>query len=298
MNSLSSRLYKDETDFQIMAELISRVRPPEHLNDYPRKVDIEENLVSSVVRANARLWFDEGHLIGWAYVDEFNNIWWELEDKYQESLGGPIVEWGEACIRKALNKEGSSTLDTSCRENYAARIAFLKQHGFRQTDATTVRMVRPLSEPIPEPRLPPGFAIRALAGAGEAEAVAAMHRLAFGTDYMTTENRLAIMSTSEYDPSLDLVAVAPDGTLAGNCICSVNVQEQTGMTDPVATHPRYQQMGIARALLLTGLHLLKERGILSAHLGTSGDNIVMQKTAASVGFRLEYKTLWFSKEVC
>jgi hypothetical protein len=56
-------------------------------------------------------------------------------------------------------------------------------------------------------------------------------------------------------------------------------------------------MGLSRALLLTGLRLLKARGMLSTHLGTSGDNIAMQKTAVSVGFKVEYRTIWFSKEV-
>ena len=81
-----------------------------------------------------------------------------------------------------------------------------------------------------------------------------MHRAALGTEYMTTENRLIIMSTSGYDPSLDLVAVAPDGSIAANCICSVNLQDKIGFTDPVSTHPQFQRMGLARALLLTGLH--------------------------------------------
>ena len=124
-----------------------------------------------------------------------------------------------------------------------------------------------------------------------------MHRAAFGTDYMTTENRLAIMTTSEYDMSLDLVVVAPGGMIAANCICSANKQRQIGSTDPIGTHPRYQRMGLARALLVTGLQLLKERGMLSAQLGTSGENIAMQKTAEFVGFTIHYKTIWFSKEV-
>jgi len=45
------------------------------------------------------------------------------------------------------------------------------------------------------------------------------------------------------------------------------------------------------------LRYLKERGISSAHLGTSGNNLAMQRTAMSAGFRIAYKTLWFSKEV-
>jgi GNAT superfamily N-acetyltransferase len=114
---------------------------------------------------------------------------------------------------------------------------------------------------------------------------------------MTTENRLAIMNTSAYDRSLDLVVIAPDGAIAADCLCSVNPTSNVGRTDPIATHPQYQRLGLARALLLTGLRLLKERGMKSAHLGTSGDNIAMQKTAESVGFTIEHKIIWFSKEV-
>jgi len=298
MNHISSRIFAGEKDFQIMVDLLTTVRPPEHLNDYPVKVDIEENLASAVVRANTRLWFDRDQPVGWAFVDEFHNLLWELDHRYQELIGSQIVEWGEACIRKTLGNGESTTLDANCREDYAERIAFLGRHGFQQTETTNVAMTCDLSNSLPEPKLPQGFVIRPLAGIHEAEAAAAMHRAAFGTEYMTTENRLVIMNTSEYDLSLDLVVVAPDGRIAANCICSVNQQEKTGKTDPISTHPHYQRMGLARALLLTGLDLLKERGMLSAHLGTSGNNIAMQKTAESVGFTIEYKTLWFSKEVC
>lgn len=298
MNHISSRLYEDEKDFPSIIDLLTAVRPPEHLNDYPVKVDLEENLASQTIRANTRLWFDDGQLIGWAFVDEFNNLRWELDPRYAGLLGSQIVEWGETCMREALDEGESTTLDASCREDYMERIAFLKRYGFQQTDITTIRMVCDLSKPIPELNLPPGFVIRPLAGAHEAEAVAAMHRAAFGTDYMTTENRLTIMNTSEYDPSLDLVVIAPDGTTVANCICSVNEQEKMGNTDPVATHPRYQGKGLARALLARGMQLLKERGMSFAQFGTSGNNVAMQKTGEAVGFKLKYKTLWFSKDVC
>ena len=296
MHQVSSRLYKDEKDFPIIIDLIARVRPPEHLYDYPVKVDIEENLASTAVRVNTRLWFDSDYPIAWAYVDEWNNLWWEVDKRYEELLGAQIIEWGGACIRKTLSNGESRTLDTSCREDYAERIAFLEQFGFQQTGSSTIRMRRDLSRPISAPKPPRGFVIRPIAGVQEAEAVASMHRAAFGTDFMTTENRLAIMQTSEYDPSLDLIVLAPDGAIVANCICSVNEASKMGSTDPIATHPNYQRMGLARALLLTGLGLLKERGMSFAQLGTSGDNIAMQNAAESVGFTVNYKTLWFSKD--
>ena len=297
MNTISSRIYEDKTDFQTILDLLTKVRPVAHLHDYPVKVDIEENLASDEIRANTRLWFDGDQPVAWAYVDEFNNLRWELDNRYEEALGAEMVAWGEACIRKTLVDDESKTLDASCREDYTGRIFFLKRHDFRQTDETSISMARPLSEPIPDPILPPGFIIRPIRGKQEAEAVASTHRAAFGTGYMTTESRLAIMNTSEYDPALDLLVIAPDGSVAAYCTCSANHENCIGMTDPVATHPNYQRMGLARTLLLTGMRLLKERGMQSAQLGTSGENAGIQKTATSVGFQVAYRTLWFAKEV-
>jgi mycothiol synthase len=291
MNQISSRNYQE--DFQLIVDMLTKFRPAKHISDFPQKTDIEEKLAVEMIRANTRLWFDNDQPICWAYVDDFNNLHWELDSQYTDRIGGEIVAWGESCIRK----NGSANLDASSREDRLEGIAFLKQHGFHQLEDTTVAMTRPLSEPIPEPELPRDFVIRPIKGKEEAEAVATMHRAAFGTQYMTTENRLIIMNTSGYDPTLDLLAIAPDGNIAAYCSCSVNDQTRIGMTDPVATHPNYQRMGLARALILTGMKLLKKRGMASAHLGTSGENIAMQKTAESVGFKVEYRTIWFTKEV-
>ena len=297
MTVISSRLYEGEKDFQIMLDLMNKVRPASHASDYPVKVDIEENLAVEEVRANAKLWFDGSQPVGWAYVDTLNNLYWELEKSYTDSLGAEIVAWGVECTRigKALAAGETSTLDASCREDHKERLDFLSQHGFHQTEVVTVHMQRNLSEPIPEFELPQGFQIRSVNGTEEAEAIASTHRAAFDSDYMTTENRLIIMNSSEYDPSLDLVVVAPDGTIAAYCTCSV--KPDGGYTDPVAVHPNYQRKGLAKALLLKAMQMLKAHGMKSAHLGTSGENIAMQKSAQSAGFFLEHKVLWFEKEV-
>ena len=164
MSHVTSRTYKDEKDFQVIIDLLTKVRPPEHINDYPVKVDIEENLASAAVRANTRLWFDDGQPIGWAYVDDFNNLRWEIDDQHKEMIGAELIAWGETCIRKTPANGEPTTLDASCREDYTERISFLKRYGFIQTDVTTVAMVRHLSELIPEPELPQGFVICPIAG--------------------------------------------------------------------------------------------------------------------------------------
>jgi mycothiol synthase len=299
MTIISSRLYEGEKDFQTMIDLLTKIRPASHADDFPVKVNIEENLAVEEIRANAKLWFDGSQPIGWAYVDDSHNLLWELEKQYTEPVGAEMVAWGMDCTRSGKNLAAgeTSTLDASCREDFTERVDFLRQHGFRQTEVVTVHMKRNLSEPISEFELPQGFQIRSVTGVEEAESIASTHRAAFGTEYMTTENRLIIMNTSEYDLSLDLVVVAPNGTIAAYSTCSVNLQNKEGWTDPVATHPNYQRMGLAKALLLKGMQMLKERGMGSAKLGTSGDNIAMQKSAESVGFFLEHKVILFEKVV-
>ncbi len=296
MSRISNRAYRND-DYQSVFDLLTRVRPSKFKHEYPTKADLEENLASKGIQARTRLWFDENRLIAWAYVDDFRNLRWEIESQYNHQIGVDIVDWGIACVRTMPSKDEPSTLDASCREDYTDRIEFLEQHGFQRTENATLHMRRDLLMPIPKSELPEGFAIRSVKGIEEAEAIASLHRAAFGTDYMTTENRLAIMNTSEYDPSLDLVAVAPNGTLAAYCTCSENLEHKIGSTDPVATHPDYQRLGLARALLLTGLGLLKDRDMQKATLGTSEDNIAMKKVAESVGFYIAYKTIWFEKRI-
>lgn len=297
MTHIFSRGYEGDMDLQTIFDFTTRVRPPAHRNDYPGRTDLEETFASVIAPKNTCLWFAEGSLVAWAHVDGYNNLLWELDQHYQEQIGDEIVKWGERCVRRNLSTLDECALYANCRESHTERMAFLKQHGFHQLEDFTITLTRLLSDDIPSPQLPTGFTIRPILGRQEAEAVAAMHRAAFGTEYMTTENRLIIMSTSVYDPSLDLVVVAPDGSIAANCICSVNEQEKIGFTDPVSAHPRFQGMGLVRALLLTGSRLLKERGMTRVRLGTSGDNIRMQRSAESVGYTVEYKTIWFSKEV-
>jgi ribosomal protein S18 acetylase RimI-like enzyme len=131
----------------------------------------------------------------------------------------------------------------------------------------------------------------------------ALHRAAFGTENLTVEDRLSWMRVPEYDPALDLVVVAPDGILTAYCHCFISAEENAragrseGWTDPIATHPTYQRRGLASALLLEGMRRLRARGIETAVLGTSSENIAMQRAAASVGFRAAWTRIWFEKPV-
>jgi mycothiol synthase len=289
-----------------MIALLLAVRSADRITDYPSVVDLREVLALSNVQDNTRLWFDaKGRMVAFAFVDHYNSLRFEIDQQAAHpDTESEIVTWGVECIRCAMRTSGESlTLHASCRDDDTERVALLERHGFVMQETRTLHLVRSLNEPIPTPQVPTGFSIRYVAGEQEVKALVALHRAAFGTENMTVEERLAMMRVPEYDAELDLLAVAPDGEFAAYCMCSISWEENErtgrneGYTDPIATHPDFRRRGLAQALLLTGFHKLKQRGIDTAVLGTSSKNVAMLRTAQAVGFRVQSTTLWFSKPV-
>jgi ribosomal protein S18 acetylase RimI-like enzyme len=290
-----------------MLDLLVAVRPADRITDYPSIVDLHELLALSNVQGNTRLWFsDDDEIVGFALVDPYNNLKFEIGQQVAgSSIESEMVAWGVACIRRAAMQENSETwtLDASCRDDDSEQIALLERNGFVRQEARSLHMIRSLDDSIPAAQVPMGFGIRHMAGEQEVQELVALHRAAFGSENMNVEERLAMMRALEYDAELDLLAVAPDGRLAAYCMCSISQEENgrsgrnEGHIDSVATHPGFQRRGLARALLLAGLHKLKQRGIETAVLGTSSENVAMQRVAQAVGFRVESTTLWFAKPV-
>jgi ribosomal protein S18 acetylase RimI-like enzyme len=289
-----------------MGSLLAEVRLPERLADSPGMDDLREMLALPMVRANTRLWLDaDDRLVAFALVDHYDNLVFEADWRRADDwLEGEIIAWGLACVQRGKPADGfPCSLDASCREDDLSRVALLERNHFIRQELRSLHFTRPLAEPIALPVLPEGFSLRPVDGAVETQAWVALHRAAFGTENMTEEERLAMTQSPDYDPVLDLVAVAPDGRLAGYCSCSFNRSENqaagrsVGYADPVAVHPDFQRLGLAKALLLAGLHALKQHGIETAALGTSSENIGMQRAAESAGFCLESVMLWFSRAV-
>jgi len=300
---MTSRMYAGADDLHLILDLLSGVRPAERIAGYPSPADLREMLCLPANQANTRLWFEKGRLVAFALVDSYNNLLFEYQQAGLD-LEAEIVGWGVECVRRAPHEgEEPPTLDANCCEEDGDRIALLERHGFVRQPVRSLHLARPLREPIPMPTLPAGFKIRPLKGRDEVEEWVRLHRTAFGTERMTVEERLAMMSGPDYDPDLDLVMAGPDGRLAAYCMCQIFREENTqtgrneGYTDPVATHPKYQGRGLAKALLLTGLRLLRERGVDTAIMGTSSENEKMQRAAKAVGFRVESATVWLAKPV-
>jgi len=162
-------------------------------------------------------------------------------------------------------------------------------------------MARSLHDPLPEPRLPPGFTVRPLAGEAEVPAYVAVHRAAYGTEYMTVERRLSIMRQAHYRPELDLVAVAPDGALAafGVYMIDASENERTGRNEGeiaiVGTHPACRRRGLAQVLVLVGVSAMRRAGIAGAFLTVADGNTVAIRVYEAAGFRTQARMDWYTR---
>src|SRR5258706_14539858 len=72
------------------------------------------------------------------------------------------------------------------------------------------------------------------------------------------------MKMPQYDPQLDLMVMAPDGTPAAGCICWVDPVNRVGLFERVGTRPQFRRQGLATALMLGGLQRLGDRGMQAA----------------------------------
>ena len=137
------------------------------------------------------------------------------------------------------------------------------------------------------PRLVDGFEIRPLQGENEHVARADAARLAFASTLEPEVHRaryLRFMRSPAYVLGHDIVAVAPDGTIASFAIYWVDDELSLAQFEPVGTHPDFQRRGLARAVLHEGLARLAAAGIERARVMTGGANERAKSTYLATGF--------------
>jgi ribosomal protein S18 acetylase RimI-like enzyme len=105
-----------------------------------------------------------------------------------------------------------------------------------------------------------------------------------------------------YQPDLDWVAVAEDGTLVGFCTAHIPYEEnarhhrQESDITLLGTRRGYRRQGLARAMLLYGLRHLQSAGLDTVLIGVDQDNANQAKTLyESVGFGVKESWLNYFK---
>lgn len=94
------------------------------------------------------------------------------------------------------------------------------------------------------------------------------------------------MQLPGYEQELDLVAVAPDGTIAAYVNGWTDPVNRIGDFGPVGTRAAYRRQGLGRAVLLEALRRMRERGMNRVCVSTGEANTPARRLYEAIGFRI------------
>jgi ribosomal protein S18 acetylase RimI-like enzyme len=176
---------------------------------------------------------------------------------------------------------------------------FASQANVGEDSWSKVLLHRPADMPVPDYSLPAGFTIRPLAGENEVEAYVRLHRAAFESKNMTVDWRRRTLCCPEYRADLDLVVVAPDGRLAGFCVCWLDIDSKgrpSGQIEPLGVHKGFRHLGLGRVLVSEGLRRLSLHGVQSVYVETDQHRNAALGLYEEVGFRPIHQILVYRKD--
>lgn len=286
---VSSRPFRGETDLALVCDFLSRAvqtSPPQY---YPHPGDVLWLLYRDPgydPGTEVRLWEEGGRgLIGFAWLEEPDGVVMQVAPDLRGR--GPVEEamLGWAAERLAdpeRNPDGE--LWTRALSEDANLDALLVRLGFERDPDHALKMHQRLDTAVPEPALPEGWTVRSVHGEQELEKRLELHHAVWPSSRMTMEAYRNLREASGYTPSLDLVAVGPDGAFGAYCLCWHDPASRAGLFEPLGTSPDRRRLGLGRAVMIEGLRGLRALGTETALVTAFSENWAAASLYGSVGF--------------
>jgi ribosomal protein S18 acetylase RimI-like enzyme len=169
----------------------------------------------------------------------------------------------------------------------------LTEHGY-VTRGEWQYLERLLIDPLPLPHLPSDFSVRSLTTDDEAVARAVVLGAGFGATPQPERYR-QLMHAPGYVRDLDIVAVAPDQSLAAFALCWVDPENKVGQFEPVGTAPEFRQQGLGQAVLYEGLRRMRQHGAERVIVIVESAEEAACRLYASVGFEQRWNLSLYAK---
>ncbi len=317
-SNIIMRPYAGVADLPAIADLLNACEAVDRLDAGTSVEELRQEFADPDwdLSRDLRLWQHEDHLVGFGAVwvpppgdDHSGHLWFNVQPNSRGStLETQIVAWGEQRMREVAHERGVCVnLRAGARAGHHYRVSLLEQHGFT-SDRYFYRMTRPLGEPIPEAQFPAEFSVRHVDSDRDAEAWVAMFNESFIDHWnhhpLTIEQFKHYRTELDYNPELDRIAIAADGTFAAFCTGQISLKDNQrsgrneGWINVLGTRRGFRRLGLGRAMLLSGLEQLRAIGVETALLGVDSENPSgALRLYESVGFTKRYTSISYTKEV-
>ena len=214
-------------------------------------------------------------------------------------LEAEMIAWAEANLAVVDAATGRQTLEIYVYEYDALRQQGLAARGFEKLSyGGMCRHLRLGHQPLPAPVVALGYTLRTTdpADLADCQRIADLLNAAFNRDFHNAQEFYNFARCAPcFRRDLDLVMVAPDGSFAAYVGVPYDETNRRGIFEPVCTHPDHQRKGLARALMLEGLHRLRALGAVDATVDT-GDAAPANAFYTAMGFTEAYRGLAWRKE--
>lgn len=250
-------------------------------------------------RHGVRLWDDGDELLGFAWLEEPDGVVMQVHPRLRGSgmLEREMLDWAAHQTRAVYGERAGDELWTRVPEDDPQLPAFLAGLGFVRDPDHALMMFRKLDGALPRPTLRDGWTVREVGGEEEWEQRVETHREVWHPSRVTLEAYRRLRNAPGYNPRLDLVAVAPDGTFGSYCICWFDPGSRTGLFEPVGTRPAHRGKGLGKSVMLEGLHRLRDLGARVAAVIAMHDNEAAAGLYESVGFRTVNRDRLYGKKL-
>ena len=183
----------------------------------------------------------------------------------------------------ALMDDDAEKIESACFEADEHRKTLLQAMGYDIPPVDLAYTERSLLTELPHKTLADGFTIRR-STMDDMRLLGDVHGSAFGTAW-TDEEYTHVMTSPGYSPEREVVVVAPDGTFAAFTVYWVDTVNRVGSFEPVGVHKDYHRKGLASALMVHVMRLMRDEGMTVANVGHALDNEASTGLYASLGFK-------------
>ncbi len=224
----------------------------------------------------ARIWEEGGNIVSFFMPDGGRGEAHFMIDPQEKSSGleEEMLQEAEAHLPET-GERGEKRLTVWAHDTDAGRISLLQRRGYIRQEWGEWQWRTSLDRALPEVRCETSYVIRSLGEGLELLERCWASGLVFhdGDITVAADNRedpgwyRNIQRAPLYRRDLDLVAEAPDGSIAGFCTAWFDDVHQSAYIEPVGTVPRHQKKGLAAALMAEALRRLKHMGAVHACVG-------------------------------
>ncbi|MBI9011502.1 MAG: GNAT family N-acetyltransferase [Clostridiales bacterium] len=232
--------------------------------------------------------------------DDFLRNSWLITDNKSETIGFIMTEDDEFFISLLPEKNHliSEVIDYIEQHIYktGSKVIFdinimdsqmkdmLIKKGYTRTSSYRYSGFCDLSSIRSKTVLPRGYRIRKT-NINDIERRVKLFVLATGGVETTTERYKNLMNSPSYSDAFDLVVESPDGEIVAYCTIWNDPISKVAILEPLACIEEERRKGISKALLLDGMHKVKELKTQFVYVGTGGQNATSQTLYKSVGFK-------------